>query len=155
MQVTWSQVDFAEELVQFRGTASKNKRTRTVPLSPRAITWLRKLPRYLGSPYVFTNRLTRDRLRNPDKTLCRVTTRAGLAGVGFHDFRRYRATTWLRNGVDPETIRCLLGHVSLKTTQKYFVGGAVFDAVRKAQEREAAGYGRGNFVASERNRQVG
>ncbi len=72
------------------------------------------------------------------------------------------AETWQRTWQRPPTraeleglVEHLLGHVSLKTTQKYFVGGAVFDAVRKAQERAAVGNGRGNFLASERNRQVG
>ena len=154
MRLKWSQLNFAERMVYFRGSTSKNSRTRGVPLSDRAIFWLRKLPRYLGSEYAFVNSRTGDRIKNPDKTLHRVVTRVGLGWVGFHDFRRFRATTWLKNGLTVDEIRRLLGHASVETTQRYFLEADLVGQVRAAQRRETKAL-TGNKPASAPDRKVG
>jgi integrase len=48
---------------------------------------------------------------------------ASVAHVAAHQLRRAYATRLKRAGVDLDTIRRLLGHTSLETTQRYLAGG--------------------------------
>ncbi len=45
--------------------------------------------------------------------------RAAIEGLWFHDLRRTFATRLLQKGADVETVRTLLGHRSILTTQRY------------------------------------
>lgn len=49
----------------------------------------------------------------------RLASRAGVAGLGPHDFRRTFASTLMDKGVDIKTVSRLLGHSSVTTTEKY------------------------------------
>ncbi len=101
---------------------------RTVPLSPRVEAMLRR-------------RLSAKKAINPrdrifPKNWCdwsigqqfnRVLKRVGLAdrdGKGqklrVHSFRHCYATRLVRMGVDPATVRDLLGHASISITNRYF-----------------------------------
>ena len=46
---------------------------------------------------------------------------AGICGAGSHSFRRTFIVKLSRSGVDIETIRQLVGHTSLRSTQEYLV----------------------------------
>ena len=39
--------------------------------------------------------------------------------VGFHDFRHFRATQWVKQGIDLRTVQELLGHRDITTTMRY------------------------------------
>jgi integrase len=51
--------------------------------------------------------------------LKRAARRLGIAGAKFHGFRHFYATSRLAAGADVETVRVLLGHKDLGTTQRY------------------------------------
>jgi len=57
---------------------------------------------------------------------------------GWHDFRHYRATQWIIDGMDVVTVKTLLGHQNIATTQRYvhYVADHAKDAVRRAEQRE-------------------
>jgi site-specific recombinase XerD len=57
---------------------------------------------------------------------------------GFHDFRHFRATQWLINGVDVRTVQELLGHSNINTTMRYvhYIQQHASDAIQRAQKRE-------------------
>jgi len=63
---------------------------------------------------------------------------AKVTWPGFHDFRHYRATQWLRHGVDIRTVKELLGHKDIKTTMLYlrFVEGHAEQKFREAEKAE-------------------
>jgi integrase len=44
---------------------------------------------------------------------------AKLDWVGFHDLRHYRATQWVKHGVDLRTVKEWLGHRDIQTTMRY------------------------------------
>ena len=60
--------------------------------------------------------------------------------VGFHDFRHFRATQWVRRGIDLRTVQELLGHRDLNTTNRYahFAPTHATRSILEAQRLEAA-----------------
>ena len=61
-----------------------------------------------GKPYVDIKRAFR--------TAC---IRAGINDFHFHDLRHDFASRLIRNGVDLNTVKELMGHASITTTQRY------------------------------------
>jgi integrase len=126
--------------------ASKNYKTREVPLSDFAIELFSGLPVIVGNPYVFVRLSTMGRLRAPRKEFEAGKAAAKVTWPGFHDFRHYRATQWIRHGVDIRTVKEWLGHKDIATTMLYlrFVEGhaeAKFREAEKAELLELAGSG--------------
>lgn len=99
--------------------ASKNYKTRHVPLSDYAIELLRSLPRVIGCEYVFAHALSKDRWRDPRGPFYAGRKAVGLEWVGFHDFRHFRASQWVMRGIDLRTVQELLGHRDITTTMRY------------------------------------
>ena len=134
LHLEWSQLDLRKRLAMPERT--KNHKSRLVPLSEYAMSWLSTQVRHIKCPYVFVNHRTGERLKWPDKTFRKVAKKAGFPGLGFHDLRCFRATRWARMGVDLKTIQKMLGHADIKTTMKYVKHiDEALDDVRAAQER--------------------
>ena len=96
--------------------ASKNYKTRHVPLSDYAIELLQSLPRVIGCEYVFAHALTKERWRDPRGPFYAGRKVVGMESVGFHDFRHFRASQWVMRGIDLRTVQELLGHRDITTT---------------------------------------
>lgn len=80
---------------------SKSGKPRMVPAHPNIIKWLKHLPIDLcGS------------------TLSHCVPRV-MPGVRFHDIRHAAASNLLANGVDLYTVSKILGHSSIKITERY------------------------------------
>ena len=58
-----------------------------------------------GNPYVFVRLSTLDRLKAPRKEFEAGRAAAKTTWPGFHSFRHYRATQWLKHGVDIRTAK--------------------------------------------------
>jgi integrase len=115
---------------------TKGGRVRYVPLGDQALAALDRLSRHpnlvRADDYVFGN-VTGDRL-DPSALRRRfVAARdaAGLPPLRFHDLR-HTAGTLLTRVLDPVTVRDVLGHADLKTTQRYL------HAVRASRLSDAA-----------------
>jgi len=135
LHLKWDTINLSDRVIGLQHT--KNGKVRHVPLSDYAIEWLQKLVRYVGCPYVFVNQRTGQRWKSPEKTFQRGRKNAGLTWVGFHDLRRFRAAQWIRLGLEVETVRKLLGHRDIQTTQLYIKGLELYlENVRAAQAKE-------------------
>ncbi|MCH8820746.1 MAG: site-specific integrase [Acidobacteria bacterium] len=138
LQLKWDRIDLRDKVIGLQHT--KNGKVRHVPLSDYAIEWLEQLVRYVTCPYVFVNSRTGQRWKSPEKAFQRGREDAKLAWVGFHDLRRFRAAQWVRLGLDVETVRKLLGHHDIQTTQLYIKGLEPYlDEVRAIQATEQSG----------------
>ena len=60
-----------------------------------------------------------ERLLAPRKELYAGRKAAKLEWVGFHDLRHYRATQWVKHGIDIRTVKEWLGHRDIQTTMRY------------------------------------
>jgi len=124
-QLKISDIDWYTESVQIMG---KGRKRRSCPLWPLTLTTIKSLAdgRALNES-VFLNRtgqpMTRSGVHGLVKRIAKraCATKASLKNksVGPHVIRHSTATHLLRAGVDINTIRGWLGHVSLNTTNIY------------------------------------
>lgn len=113
----WDFVDVPRRRITVE--ASKSRKVRHVPMSEYCARLISGLTRIVGEPHVFVRESTMERLRAPRKEFNAGKQAAGILWPGFHDFRHYRATQWLRNGIDIRTVKEWLGHKDIKTTMIY------------------------------------
>ena len=141
LRLEWSHIRKAglNDWVVLIGKAKSGK-VRSVPLSDLARQWLNKLVRFVDLPYVFVDTLRHKVWKDPCGPFQAGKKKVGLNWVGFHDLRHFRATQWLMNGVDVNTVKELLGHSDIHTTMRYvhYVRTHASKAVRLAQEQEVA-----------------
>jgi len=76
-----------------------------------------------GAEYVFTNPGTGKGYVEVGKAFRSACRRAGIKGVRFHDLRHTFASRLLARGADIITVRDLLGHSSVKLTERYTHSG--------------------------------
>jgi site-specific recombinase XerD len=100
---------------------AKGKRSRVLPLSDSALSIIDELSEGNSSEWVFRNSRNGDRLKSLDKCFQRVRRSAGLDGSGIviHTLRHQAASMMLAAGTDLETLRNIMGHTDLSTTQIY------------------------------------
>jgi len=136
LRLKWEHVRMKECIVVIDNT--KSGKVRSVPLSELALEWLGKLIRFVNVPEVFVNASTGKPWKDPREAYCKGRTQAGLEWVRLHDLRHFRATQWLANGVDINTVKELLGHASIQTTMRYlhYVPTRASESVIQAQKRE-------------------
>jgi integrase/recombinase XerD len=124
-QLTIGDVDFSVPAVNLHGKGGKDRRG---PLWPRTVAALKELVgQRLAREPIFLNHRGQSLTRFGIHTLVeRYTTKAGrqipslkAKHASPHTIRHTTAMHLLRAGVDLNTIRAWLGHVSLQTTHRY------------------------------------
>lgn len=116
LRLQWPDINIKDRLLTVG--ESKSGRRRHVPLSRAALEALSRLERVVGIPWLFM-RTRADRWKDPRGPFHIGRKAAGLEWAGFHDLRHFRATQWIRAGIDVRTVQGLLGHSSITTTQIY------------------------------------
>jgi len=153
LTLEWKQIDLHQKMVWVEKT--KGKKPRYVPLSDYAMDWLRRLVRIVGCPFVFVNLATKDRPIDPRTAFDRGKRTVGLDWVTFHTLRHFRATQWVRSGIDLRTVKELLGHSTIQTTMRYaHFAPEAFEAVRKVQALEIGGRQMGDTGTDQFNLQA-
>ena len=102
---------------------AKSGQPRHVYLSDAAITVLERLRAEVftdhNNPYIFPNPSTGRPYKCLHAAWKLVRTAAGLPDLRLHDLRHSYASTLVNNGVSLYDVQKLLGHNSIKTTQRY------------------------------------
>jgi integrase len=134
--LTWDAVDLPNRTLTVSQT--KGKRVRVIPLTSRAVEALRGLVRHIDTNRVFIHDSGKP-WSNPHKAFKVAAAAAGVPWLGWHSLRHYRATMWLRHGVNVRLVQQLLGHRDLTTTSRYLhaLEGDAADAVRRAEMLES------------------
>ena len=117
--------DIDSKRMQIFISRAKGKKDRYVNLSPLLLDILRKyLQEYRPRPKVYLFESGQTNLAYPTRTVQQIFTNAKdkariNKSVGVHSLRHSFATHLLDKGTDIKYIKDLLGHFSIKTTERY------------------------------------
>jgi len=103
---------------------TKSGSIRTIPINETLLSRLSSLKKKKGSSgYLFDNSRTGQPFKDVKKAFKSACKRAGIEGLRFHDLRHTFASRLVENGVDLITVKDLLGHSSVRTTERYTHSG--------------------------------
>lgn len=127
--VLYRDVDFDRELIRVNEKWAKGGKGREVPLRPEVATALREQYQARGLLWPWTQPLFR-------KLLIKAAEKAGIPHLSPHDLRHTFATRYLQGGGDIYILSKILGHGSVKMTEKTYVhllGGDLVERSRHVQ----------------------
>lgn len=137
VRLRWRDIDFTRasiSIVTIKGNG--DSKTREMLLPTEIVNYLRSIKKRKGrvaTPYVITNSNHKPVTSNAVKVaMARTIARAGLDGLQFYGIKHTLASKLRGQGTDTETIRQILGHTNLSTTQKYLQNLTGNDLVRDA-----------------------
>jgi integrase len=114
----WKQVDLKEGAI--RVVYTKSGRDRIIPINDRMYRVFLEQKQLNGkSTYVFPNADTGRPFTDIKKSFKCACEKSGIKDLRFHDLRHTFASRLVRAGVDLITVRDLLGHFSVRVTQRY------------------------------------
>lgn len=116
LSLKWEDVDFTEGVVTVRGA---KKRERKIPMNTAIFDRFREIKRLDRCPYIFADPKTGQPIKKIEKSFKTAINKAGLQGCTFHDLRHSFGKRLIQNGVDPLTVKELLGHSTLEATKRY------------------------------------
>lgn len=119
----WSRVDLQRRIFHLEDTHTKTKRRRSVPLNEQARSALLNRARFRAercpdSPWVFCNP-TGQRIASVKRSFTTACNRAGIADFRIHDMRHTCAAWMVQEGVSIYEVKELLGHSTIKMTERY------------------------------------
>ena len=112
-------VDFDNNVIVIHSANSKSKKSRFIPMSYVLQCQLFDLKKTSTSEYVFVNPQTGKPFNNIRRSFLRAVKEAGLKDMSIHSLRHAFASNLVRTGVSLYVVQRLLGHSSLKMTQRY------------------------------------
>jgi integrase len=120
----WGQVNFIERVFtvrQARGYMTKSRRARYIPLPDDLLEKLREHKKSAKCELIFPSPKNKPNYRLYESFVA-LAERAGVPCNGLHQLRRTFCTTMARNGSDLFSLRNLMGHANISTTERYVSG---------------------------------
>ncbi len=118
LNLEWARVDLAKRTILVKHT--KGGKDRLLPINETLFSALSSLTSHDGNgPWVFPNPATGKPYTEIKKSYKEACRRAGITGLRFHDLRHTFASRLVIAGADIITLRDLLGHFSVRMTQRY------------------------------------
>lgn len=111
LSLDWDRVDLPMRTASLSDT--KNGDARTVPLSTKAVTTLKSLPRSIDGR-VFPLKANAVNL-----AWQRIRKRAGLGDLRFHDLRHETVSRLFEKGLNPIEVSSISGHKTLQMLKRY------------------------------------
>lgn len=115
LALRWPDVDFEQRLIKVEQAKTHSKKY--IPINETLLALLKELPRPEGCDHVFANESGKP-YKEIDANWYRALKRAGLK-VRFHDLRHTFASRLVQDGVPLKEVKELLGHKTLKVTERY------------------------------------
>jgi len=116
--ITWKCVDLSKRLIRIENT--KSDRSRLIPFNNVLFDELLKLKKLNSkSDYVFVNPETKKPYQDVKTGFNASCRRAGIKKLRFHDLRHTFASRLVEAGISIITVKELLGHSSVKVTERY------------------------------------
>ncbi len=114
----WSDIDFKNSVIYlYRSKVSNDD---FIPMTNRLRTTLLNRKRIVDSEYVFPGRFGGYKTIQNNRALEAAFQRAGLDDVSSHNLRKTFATRLLNRGAAITDVQHLLGHSSVKTTERAY-----------------------------------
>jgi len=118
LNLKWSNIDFKAEEIKIVNT--KSGKSRIVDINSRLLNELLKLrKKNQNSQYVFTNPRTGKPYKKLQTSFDGACRRAKIEELRFHDLRHTAASRLVEKGVDIIRVKELLGHSSVRITERY------------------------------------
>lgn len=118
LSLKWGQIDFEKELVRVEKT--KSGKIRYVNINSVLSKTLENLKAENGEgEFLFTNPKTGQPLKDVKTAFKSACRRANIKNLRFHDLRHTFASRLVESGVDLITVKELLGHSTVKITERY------------------------------------
>jgi integrase len=119
-----SKADIGADSITIRAGNTKTLKTRIVPIIPALRPWLKALPLNMNFEGLKTG-------------FRRAREAAGMPEIHFHDLRHSCATILLASGADLYTVAKVLGHSTIRMTERY--AHHQIDAQRSALDKAFGG----------------
>ena len=118
LNLEWRQINLDAQKIRVEKT--KSGKIRFIEINTFLLQEFLKLRSKSGNgQFVFPNPETRRPYRDIKKAFKGACKRTGINGLRFHDLRHTFATRLIEKGVDLITIKDLLGHSTVKITERY------------------------------------
>lgn len=117
MKLRWKQVDLKSQVITLLAQDVKTLEKREVPLTENLVEILKRIPRNLATPYVFTYK--GKPLKVIKTAFNNACTRAGIEDLHFHDLRRCFVTFCRRSGTGEGTVMAITGHKTSAVFRRY------------------------------------
>lgn len=101
-----TKADILDNRIRIRSGNTKTLKERTVPIVPALRPWLEYVPLQINFEGLKTG-------------FRRAREKAGFGHINFHDLRHSCASILINMGVPLEVVRDILGHSTVKTTERY------------------------------------
>ncbi len=118
LNLKWSQIDFEKEEIWVENTKSKKSRDIRFK-SPLKELLLNLWENRMDEEFVFINPDTGKPFVDVSRSFDATCKRAGIENLTFHDLRHAFATRLIDAGADIITVMELMGHSSVRMTQRY------------------------------------
>ncbi|HUO58663.1 MAG TPA: tyrosine-type recombinase/integrase [bacterium] len=113
----WEQVDFQNKVINLEAADTKTQEKREVPLTEALIGLLKRTPKTLGCPYVFTER--GKHILDIKTAFLKAVRTAGIENFRFHDLRHCAVTNLRKAGVNDSVIMSISGHKTYAMFKRY------------------------------------
>lgn len=113
----WEQVDFQHKVITLEAADTKTQEKREVPLTEMLVDLLKRTPKTLGSPYVFTHK--GKRMDDIKTAFINARREAGIENFRFHDLRHCAVTNLRKAGVNDSVIMSISGHKTYAMFKRY------------------------------------
>jgi integrase len=117
LNAKWEHVDFKTK--RFLIPDTKQGKPHLLPITDQIANFLKNLPSYNSSPFLFPNPATDRPYKSIFHSWNKVRRESGLAEVRIHDLRHSFASILVNNGRSLYEVQRLLGHSNTKMTQRY------------------------------------
>lgn len=116
----WSDINWASSVITVRGTTTKSRKSRHVPMNDEVVAVLKAWQKLTGESngWVFPGQ-EGEGMDNVKRSWGNLLKDAKIENFRWHDMRHHFASRLVMEGVDLNTVRELLGHADLKMTLRY------------------------------------
>lgn len=114
----WSDVDIERRYILLRPENTKGNKRRILPLNSGAIHALKQQKQQIKTEWVFA-RQNGERVKTFNWLFRKAAQQAGIEDFRIHDLRHTFASWLVSEGVELVKVRDLLGHSSIKMTERY------------------------------------